>query len=101
MDKIQKFKTINRMIKKSESVFIVGHKDLDLDAIGSAIGIYELAVHLKKKAYIILNDKKHEAGVRRVLELVKEKIPFIPSKKAISASSFSISFTILLGFVFL
>lgn len=81
MDKIQKFKKFNQMIKKSDSIFIMGHKDLDLDAIGSAIGIYELAVHLKKKAYIILNDKKHEAGVKRVLELVKGDISFISSEE--------------------
>lgn len=81
MDKIQKFKTINRMIKKSDSVFIMGHKDLDLDAIGSAIGIYEIATKLNKKAHIILIDKKHESGVKRVLELVKGKISFVNSKE--------------------
>lgn len=81
MRKHKKFEAINRFIKKSDSVFIMGHKDLDLDAIGSALAMYQHAIQLDKKAYIILNDQKHEAGVRKIFDIVKNSVSFISSKQ--------------------
>lgn len=35
-----------------DSIIIYGHKDADLDAIGSSMAIYEIAKHFDKEAYI-------------------------------------------------
>lgn len=82
MNKHKKFEAINRQMKCAESIFIMGHKDLDLDAIGSALALYQLALKFRKKAYIILNDVKHEAGVQKVLDILADTVDFIPSSKA-------------------
>lgn len=81
MDIIKKYKQVKKLIKKSSSIFIMGHKGLDLDAIGSALALYKIIEVQNKNIYIILNDKKHEAGVARVLNQVKDNVNFIDSKK--------------------
>lgn len=80
MNKKRAYLRIRALLRKSKNVFIMGHKDLDLDAIGSALGIYDFARQMKKHAFIIMNDKKHEAGVRKILEMVDEDI-FVPSSE--------------------
>jgi len=80
MNKKRAYLRIRALLKKSKNIFIMGHKDLDLDAIGSALGIYDFVHQMKKRAFIIMNDKKHEAGVRKILEMVDEDI-FIRSSE--------------------
>lgn len=80
MDILKKYKQVKKLIKKSSSIFIMGHKGLDLDAIGSALALYKIIAAQNKNIYIILNDKKHEAGVAKVLNQVKDNVNFIDSK---------------------
>jgi len=79
MDIIKKYKQVKKLIKKSSNIFIMGHKGLDLDAIGSALALYKLIEPFDKKLYVILNDKKHEAGVSKIIKQVKDNINFIES----------------------
>lgn len=66
--KIQEaYRKIKRLIKHSKTIFIVGHKDLDLDAIGSALGIYHIAKKYHKDSYIIIDDETHELGVEKII----------------------------------
>ena len=41
MELLKNINKINKMIETSNNVFIMGHKFLDLDAIGASISIYE------------------------------------------------------------
>ena len=66
-------KNIKKLIKKCDNVFITGHKNLDLDAIGSCIGISAICNFFNKENYIIVDDKEHEIGVSKIIEEVKEK----------------------------
>ncbi|MGN1000428.1 MAG: DHH family phosphoesterase [Bacilli bacterium] len=77
----KEFAVIKKHLKKSSNVFIMGHKDIDLDAFGSAIGMYCYASYHKKEAYVILDDKKLEAGVKKALETYEEKINIIKSRE--------------------
>ena len=45
------------MILESDVVFVMGHKNIDIDALGSAMGIYRLAKSLDKKCYIVSEPK--------------------------------------------
>lgn len=58
---------IKKIIKRSKNVFIVGHKNLDLDALGACVGITAIAKHFNKDSYIIIDDEKHELGVAKIL----------------------------------
>ena len=44
---------LEKLILESEQVMIMGHTNPDVDALGSALGIYRLAKGLEKNAYIV------------------------------------------------
>ena len=44
---------IIKKLKKSENIFVMGHKAIDFDSFGSCLAISELAERLDKKCYII------------------------------------------------
>lgn len=70
-------------LKNCSNVFIIGHNEPDFDVIGSAIGLYELAVHHHKQAYIIVNDDeaKIEAGVKKIIDDNRDTIKIITRKE--------------------
>ena len=59
------------LIGQSSEVFIMGHKNADLDALGAAMGIACLCRKRGKKAYIILDQQNNMVG--RFLEEVREE----------------------------
>ena len=59
----------------------MGHRYLDLDALGSSIGVYEYVKSKGKKATIIINDRKLENGVKRALEDLKNILVIKKSNK--------------------
>lgn len=64
-------KNIKKLIKKSKTIFLMAHKNLDLDAIGSCLGMYHILSNLKKECYIIIDDKDKEMGVEKVLHEIE------------------------------
>lgn len=44
------------LLENKDKVIIMGHKMLDMDAFGAAIGIWRIATHLNKKAYILRSE---------------------------------------------
>ena len=47
---------LENLIKESSKVMIMGHVNPDIDAMGSAIGVYRLAKSLERNAYIITSE---------------------------------------------
>ncbi|MCC5909551.1 MAG: DHH family phosphoesterase [Clostridiaceae bacterium] len=47
---------LRQLIEQSDQVMVMGHKYADLDALGSAMGIYRAAKNRGKEAYIVLNN---------------------------------------------
>ena len=74
-------KKIKKLIKTSENIFIMGHKNLDLDAISSNIGMCYILQKLNKKCYIIIDDTEHEMGVKKVLHEIEGCYNIITSKE--------------------
>lgn len=74
-------KQIKKRIKRSKNVFIVAHKDLDLDALGACIGISSICNSFHKKNYIIMDDKKHELSVGKVLKELEGTYTIIKSSE--------------------
>lgn len=80
MSIIKERKKLNKAIKKSKTIFLMSHKDLDLDALGSSIGMYMILKRKKKKCYLIIDDKNHELGVEKVLRELEGCIDIIKSE---------------------
>lgn len=71
MNTLKELKTkLENEIKKSSHVFIIGHNEPDLDAIGSAIGLCILANYYKKPASIIVDDEpsKIDSSTKKVID---------------------------------
>ena len=72
---------LNKAIRQSKKVFLMAHKNLDLDALGSQVGMYMILKRKKKPCYIIIDDKTHEMGVEKVLRELEGCIDIIKSSE--------------------
>ena len=52
MKLIERKKELTKKIKSAKTVFIMAHKDLDLDALGSSIGLYIILEKLNNQVYL-------------------------------------------------
>lgn len=53
-------------IKKSNQIFILGHKNIDLDALGSCLGILKICHFFRKKSYIIYDVDSIELNTKDI-----------------------------------
>lgn len=74
-------KKIKRFIKNADEVYIMGHKHIDLDALGACLGMYEYVTRQKKDGYIIIDDDVLELSSRKVIDKAKFKINIIKSNQ--------------------
>ena len=74
--------TLEGLIKKSSTVYLIGHDSPDFDSIAACVGLYTLAEYYKKEAYIIVNDEesKIEPGVKRLMDENKDNFRFIKNE---------------------
>jgi len=77
---VDKRKILNKELRHSKNIFIMAHKDLDLDALGSSIGMYTILQKKRKNCYIIIDDRIHELGVEKVLKELEGCIKIIKSE---------------------
>ena len=54
--------SIARVVEASDKVFIMGHKNIDIDAFGSALGLFRLSKCLGKECYIVSEPKGKSLG---------------------------------------
>lgn len=63
--------SISRVIDESKNVVIMGHKNIDIDAIGSALGLYRLSKTLGKDCYIVSEPNGKSLG--KFLEILEKE----------------------------
>jgi len=59
--------TINNMIESSSQVFIVGHKEMDFDCAGAALGMSRIVAMVGKECYVIMNNIAIEKKLEQAL----------------------------------
>lgn len=79
MSIIKERKKLNKAVRNAKNIFLMAHKNLDLDALGSSIGMNMILKRKKKNCYIIIDDKNHEPGVEKVLRELEGCITIIKS----------------------
>lgn len=72
---------IKRLIKNADEVYIMGHKRLDLDALGACLGMYEYAKKQRKEVYIIIDDESLELSCAKVIDRVRFTVNIISYKQ--------------------
>lgn len=63
------FKSLTEAIKSHDEIILMAHKNIDLDAFGSLLCMYEIVTSFNKKAYIIMN-KEVNSSVSKALSKI-------------------------------
>jgi cyclic-di-AMP phosphodiesterase len=63
---------LKELVIESDKVLIMGHKNPDMDAIGSAIGILKVAQMNKRDGFIVYNKNEIDTGVQRLMDEIKQ-----------------------------
>lgn len=64
---------ISDKLKTVDAVFVVGHRNLDMDALGSAVGMQHFAQNVMNNAYTVYNDAEMSPDIARAIhKLLKE-----------------------------
>ncbi len=64
---------LRQLIDQSEKVFIMGHKNGDMDSFGASIGIYRAVKNRDKQAYIVLGGTN--PSIKNIFERLKTEHP--------------------------
>lgn len=62
---------LKEVMEKSDNIYIMGHKNTDIDCIGAAIGVYKIAKSLDKNVKIVI-DTKCNSSTKTIIEKIKE-----------------------------
>lgn len=61
-------KSLSTLIKDADKVYIMGHKDMDLDALGSALGIFEFVKQVGKKVQLVYEERLVEYKTKKAFK---------------------------------
>ncbi|MEY8462862.1 DHH family phosphoesterase [Streptococcus merionis] len=64
---------ISDKIRSVDQVFVVGHRHLDMDALGSAIGMQHFAQNIMPNAYTVYDEKDMFSDIARAIARLKEE----------------------------
>lgn len=73
---------LKQLIDQSKRVIIMGHANPDMDAFGSALGIYRMCLICGRDAYIVMNEVNESLQVIYQQARETENYQFINNKKA-------------------
>lgn len=62
--------TLGSLFKNAGAIFIMGHKESDLDSLGASIALMRIAKNYDKPVYIIANPDSMEAKTKRAYRLL-------------------------------
>lgn len=73
---------LKQLIDQSKRVVIMGHANPDMDAFGSALGIYRMCMTIGRDAYIVINEVNESLQAIYQQAKATENYKFINNKKA-------------------
>ncbi|MFB0972357.1 MAG: DHH family phosphoesterase [Neofamilia sp.] len=91
--------SLANLIEEASEIFIMGHKNADMDSIGSAIGMLGAVRRMEKEGFIVLNEVN--PSIKMIMEAMKKDAPeihefVIDSEEAIDMAQKSKSLIIML-----
>ncbi|MFD2627358.1 DHH family phosphoesterase [Oceanobacillus kapialis] len=64
---------LKELVRASDNVIIMGHKSPDMDSLGAAIGILNIAKSNDVEGYIVFDPDDIDTGVYRLVDAIKEE----------------------------
>ncbi len=68
---IEVYKKLTEQIKKHDHIFIIAHKNIDLDAFGSAIALYKVLKEFEKECYIVTSITEENTSILKAYDHLK------------------------------
>lgn len=68
-----KSQELQDIIRNSDDVFVVGHKNIDADGFAACLAIYRLAKAMDREAYIILDPNNIDGTVNKIFKVIKQE----------------------------
>ncbi len=66
------FKKLTSLIRESDNVMIMAHHDIDMDAFGSSLALYEIVRSFDKNSYVFLENLKDNMAISHALESLED-----------------------------
>lgn len=60
------FKSLTEAIKNHELIVLMAHKNIDLDALGSLLCLYEICESFNKKSYLMINNEVSDSVLKSI-----------------------------------
>ena len=70
-----------KVLKEASNVFIMGHKNIDLDSFAGCLISYCYSLLYKKHTFVVLDEKKFETSVNKAISEYSKKLNIISSGK--------------------
>lgn len=64
---------VSDKLKSVDSVFVVGHRNLDMDALGSAVGMQYFAQNIMTNSYVVYNENEMAPDIERAIKKLHEE----------------------------
>lgn len=64
---------MKQLIKESDNVIIMGHKSPDMDSLGAAIGILNIAKSNEVDGHVIYDPDDNNTGIQRIIDAIKKE----------------------------
>ncbi|WP_049617502.1 DHH family phosphoesterase [Streptococcus sp. X13SY08] len=59
---------VSDKLKTVDAVFVVGHRNLDMDALGSAVGMQHFAQNIMNNAYTVYDEREMSSDIERAVQ---------------------------------
>src|SRR5699024_236454 len=64
---------LKQLVKESDNVIIMGHKAPDMDSLGAAIGILNIAKSNEVEGHIVFDPHDVNTGIQRIIDAIKQE----------------------------
>ncbi len=64
---------ISDKIRSVDQVFVVGHKNLDMDALGSAVGMQLFASNVTENSYALYDEEQMSPDIERAVSFLEKE----------------------------
>ncbi len=64
---------VSDKLKTVDAVYVVGHRSMDLDALGSAVGMQHFAQNIMNNAYTVYDDMDMAADIQRAIHKLRDE----------------------------
>lgn len=64
---------LTELVKESDNVIIMGHKRPDMDALGAALGVFNIARSNDVEGYIVFDEHDVTTGIEKVIDTIKQE----------------------------